>query len=589
LTTFPKFCAVLLAAWLSAGGIALAASAPRPAAVDPTAAAAPKSGGDPATPAAEAPPAEAPVLPATPRALVIPIEMAPVEPAVGAASGRAVPLPVVKPRPLREKPTSKADVEAGGVVSVPLNMTRPFDLPGTARDVMVGNPAIADVLVRSPRQVFVTGRKLGDTNIFVLGEAGQVLRRVQVHVGPDAESAQAAIAKLLPDDDIEVTTVGDSLFLTGKVRTQQAVNSARTIARRFVAADANVVNQLTMVGAQQVMLRVRVAEMQRTVVKQLGMRTFFAQGSNSVNGIINGGNVSGVNPGGIAPGNPSYTFPVTGGTPPTAANPSGTPPTQSQPLFGALPGTGNIFGGGGEYSTLANNNPGSWFSVVPWNLLVNFAALESEGLAKTLAEPNLMTTSGEAARLLAGGEIPIPAASINGVVTVQWKPFGVGLVFSPVILSNGDISLKLESEVSAIDNSISVSTGSGISVPGFKTRRATSVVELPSGGSLMIAGLLEDNASNAINAVPGIRDLPLIGPLFGSTAFQRNETELVITVTAYLVDPVDHQALNLPTDGFIPSSDLKRYFLMRLQENYVGKPIDVPPAALKGPIGYIVE
>jgi pilus assembly protein CpaC len=227
--------------------------------------------------------------------------------------------------------------------------------------------------------------------------------------------------------------------------------------------------------------------------------------------------------------------------------------------------------------------------VTPWNLLVNFAALEQEGLVKTLAEPNLTTVSGEAARLLAGGEIPIPTASINGVVTVEWKPFGVGLVFSPVVLDNGNISLKLESEVSAIDNSITVSTGAGITVPGFKTRRATSVVELPSGGSLMIAGLLEEDISNNVNAVPGLRDVPVLGSLFGSTAFQRNETELVITVSAYLVNPVDHNTLNLPTDGFIPSGDLKRYFLMHLQENYVGKQMDLPPTALKGPVGYIVE
>lgn len=578
MTTFQKFCAAIVTAWLSAGGIASAGSPAGSTAASPTLAATSKAGGEPGNAVAEA-------LPDNPQARIIPIEM---DPAAAATSGRTVQVPVVKPRPLREKPTSKADVEAG-VVSVPLNMTRPFDLPGAARDVVVGNPAIADVLVRAPRQVFVTGHKIGDTNIFFLDEGGRVLRRVEIHVGPDAEGAQTAVSKLLPDDDIEVTTVGDSLFLTGKVRTQLAINSARTIARRFVAADGNVVNQLTLVGAQQVMLRVRVAEMARNVVKELGMRTFFAQGTRSVNGVLNGGDVQGVGAGGISPGNPGYAFPVTGGTPPTAANPSGTPPSQTQPLFGALPGTSSVFGGGGEYSTLASNNPGSWFSVVPWNLLVNFAALEQEGLAKTLAEPNLMTTSGEAARLLAGGEIPIPAASVNGVVTVEWKPFGVGLVFSPVILSNGDISLKLESEVSAIDKSITVSTGSGISVPGFKTRRATSVVEVPSGGSLMIAGLLEDDTSNAVNAVPGIRDLPILGALFGSTAFQRNETELVITVTAYLVDPVDHQALNVPTDGFIPSSDMKRYFLMRLQENYVGKPIDVTPAALKGPIGYIVE
>src|SRR5262249_1120798 len=158
------------------------------------------------------------------------------------------------------------------------------------------------------------------------------------------------------------------------------------------------------------------------------------------------------------------------------------------------------------------------FQILPWNIAGNFAALETEGLAKTLAEPNLTTVSGEAARFLAGGEVPIPAPGSLGTVQVTYKPFGVGLVFSPLILSNGDIRLKVESEVSAIDKSISVSAG-GITVPGFKTRRATTVVELPSGGSLMIAGLLEDDAANSLNAVPGLRDIPIIGALMSSTAF----------------------------------------------------------------------
>ncbi len=580
----------VIACCLAAGA---GAAAPAPVAEATPGVPAPISA--PVTVAAPAPPAivEPPAPAAAPRPRILPIDVIPMAPQGGpaaapTASGRVVPLAVKPPAQRHFVPQSTADQRPDEVLGVALNKTRPVDLPGATRDVVIGNPAIADVLVRTPHQVFLSGRAIGDTNVFFLDAGGQLLRRVEIHVGPDAEGAQAAIVRLLPDDDIQVTSVGDALFLSGKVRTPQAVNTARTIARRFVAADANLVNQITLLGAQQVMLRVRVAEMHRSVVKELGFRTFFGQNGHSVQGIVNGGNAQSVNPGGIGAANPSYGFPVTGGVPPSATNPAGTPASQTQPLFGALPGTAGVFGGAGEYSTLVSNNPGSWVSVLPWNMLVNFAALEQEGLAKTLAEPNLMTISGEAARLLAGGEVPIPTAGANGVVTVEWKPFGVGLVFSPVIASNGNITLKLESEVSAIDNSISVSTGS-ITVPGFKTRRATTVVELPSGGSLMIAGLLQDDASNTLNAVPGIRDIPILGALFSSTAFQRDETELVVTVTAYLVDPVDHSALDLPTDGFIPSGDLKRYFLLRLQENYVGRPIDLPTTALKGPVGYILD
>ncbi len=525
--------------------------------------------------------------PAAPVPRIVPVEVIPpisgvADPTLPSHPKQAVPLPV-RSRKSSYASQGATDLPPGEVLAVALNKARPIDLPGATQDVVIGNPAIADVVVRAPTQIFITGHAIGDTNVFFLGAQGQLLRRVEIHVGPDAEGAHAAIAALLPDDDIGVSSVGDSLFLTGKARNQDVVNAARTIARRFVTTDANVVNQITMLGAQQVMLRVRVAEMNRNLVKQLGVRTFLTQGGKQGGAILNGGNTSGVSNGGIGSQNPNYQFPV------TSPSSAGSLPVQSQSLFGALPGTGNVLGGNGEYSTLATNNPGSWVSVLPWNLLINFAALEQEGLAKSLAEPNLVTLSGETARFLVGGEIPIPTASVNGVVTVEWKPFGVGLVFSPVILNNGEISLKLESEVSAVDNTISVSTGSGITVPGFTTRRATTAVELPSGGSLMIAGLMQDNVTNSLDAVPGLRDVPVLGTLFGSTAFQRQETELVVTVTAYLVNPVAHNNLDLPTDGFLPSSDLKRYFLMSLQETYVGKPAGLSPSALKGPIGYIVE
>jgi pilus assembly protein CpaC len=525
-----------------------------------------------------------PPIPPVPR--IIPIEVIPIAPDVATIAPtspkQVVPLSV-HPQKSAYASQGATDLPPGEVVAVALNKARPIDLPAATHDVVIGNPAIADVVVRAPTQIFITGHAIGDTNVFFLDARGQLLRRVEIHVGPDAEGAHTAIAALLPDDDIRVLSVGDSLFLTGKARSQDVVNSARTIARRFVANDANVVNQISLLGAQQVMLRVRVAEMDRNLVKQLGIRTFLTQNGKQIGATLNGGNTSGVSNGGIGPQNPNYQFPVTS---PSAV---GSLPVQSQSLFGSLPGTSNVLGGGGEYSTLASNNPGSWVSVLPWNLLINFAALEQEGLAKSLAEPNLVTLSGETARFLVGGEVPIPTASVNGVVTVEWKPFGVGLVFSPVILNNGEINLKLESEVSAIDSTISISTGSGITVPGFTTRRATTAVELPSGGSLMIAGLMQDNVSNSLNAIPGLRDVPVLGALLGSTAFQRQETELVVTVTAYLVNPVSHNSLDLPTDGFLPSSDLKRYFLMSLQETYVGKPPGLSPSALKGPVGYIVE
>lgn len=317
------------------------------------------------------------------------------------------------------------------------------------------------------------------------------------------------------------------------MRGEQAVSTARTAARRFVSADANVINRLSVAGPQQVLLKVRVAEVNRTVIKDLGMNT-------------------------------SYT------------NTSGKLKLTS-------------IGGG---STAFNDTAAASGSIVfsPAGLTLNFSALEEHGLLRTLAEPNLSALSGETAKLLAGGEVPIPVSQSNGAVTVEFKPYGVGLVFSPVIMGNGRISLKVQSEVSSLDEDHKVAIGTNISVPAFLVRRAETVVEMNSGGSLMIAGLLSNSGNSNLNSIPGMKDLPVIGSLFSSTAYNNSESELMVTVTPYLVEATNAKAISLPTDGFIPSSDLKRYFLMKLQEEYVGKQANaLPPQALQGPVGYIVE
>jgi len=460
--------------------------------------------------------AEEPPVP-TPAPVVIPVEVATTQ----------------APPKTTRLPTSVADVPIERVINVAMNKSLPLDLPTAARDVVVGNPAIADVMVRSARQVFLMGHQMGDTNVFFMDANGKLIRRVEVHVGPDAEGARAAIHQLLPDDEVEVTPVGDALFLSGSVRGEQAVSTARTAARRFVSADANVINRLSVAGPQQVLLKVRVAEVNRTVIKDLGMNT-------------------------------SYT------------NTSGKLKLTS-------------IGGG---STAFNDTAAASGSIVfsPAGLTLNFAALEEHGLLRTLAEPNLSALSGETAKLLAGGEVPIPVSQSNGAVTVEFKPYGVGLVFSPVIMGNGRISLKVQSEVSSLDEDHKVAIGTNISVPAFLVRRAETVVEMNSGGSLMIAGLLSNSGNSNLNSIPGVKDLPIIGSLFSSTAYNNSESELMVTVTPYLVEATNAKAISLPTDGFIPSSDLKRYFLMKLQEEYVGKQANaLPPQALQGPVGYIVE
>jgi len=229
----------------------------------------------------------------------------------------------------------------------------------------------------------------------------------------------------------------------------------------------------------------------------------------------------------------------------------------------------------------------------PNDYSATFSWLENQGLAKTLAEPNLLAVSGENAAFLAGGEFPIPVDQGNDSTTIEFRTFGVSLSFQPVVLSSGNISLKLETEVSQIDPSTAVSVGAGngsFVVPGLTTRRAQSTIELPSGGAIMIAGLLQDDITQQITGVPGLMNVPILGTLFRSPQFQRNETELIVTVSAYLAKSVDPSDLQLPTDGFAPSHDLDRYFIGRMQNIYVKKPPSGPGApSLQGPIGYIID
>jgi pilus assembly protein CpaC len=286
---------------------------------------------------------------------------------------------------------------------------------------------------------------------------------------------------------------------------------------------------------QQVLLRVRVAEAQKTVLKELGIDNLLS-------------------------------------------------PTTLGPL--TIDAATSALGLGPNIAGTLGISSGNFDSTI--------RILEQHGFIRTLAEPNLLAVSGETASLLAGGEYPIPAPQDEDTITIQYKPFGVSLAFLPVVLDNGRISLKVSTEVSSLSqtNAVSIPTFSGdIQVQGFTTRRANSTVELPSGGSLMIAGLMQNDIISSLNGIPGLMDIPILGSLFSSTSFQRNETELVILVSVVLAKPTDPRQLALPTDGFAPATDLDRYFMGNLQNIYVKRPNPDPnaPQSLQGPIGYIVK
>jgi pilus assembly protein CpaC len=425
------------------------------------------------------------------------------------------------------------------VVPLTLNKTLELKLPGAVRDVIVGSPAIADVVVRSPTQLFLVGKSIGDTNVFLLDAGGKIIERFEVNVHADTDSVKQSMADLLPGEPIDVTGAGNAIVLSGTVSSDGVGTRAMQLARRFVDEDAKLVNMLRVANEQQVMLRVRVSEVSKTAIKNLGIDwnlSNIAIGNGAINAILPG---------------------------------AGTVLTTPATIAGTATNLGPI-----------------------GSLDVTLSMLEQQNLAKNLAEPNLVTVSGEVANILVGGETPIPTAQDNNSITVEFKPFGVALSFLPVVLDSGRISLKVGTEVSALDVTNQVTLCPGCSpVSGLKVRRANSVVELPSGGSIMLGGLLSNDITNSLAGIPGAMNIPVLGQLFRSNAFQHNETELVITVTALLVKPVQPKLLSVPTDGFAPASDLDNYFLGHLQNIYVKQPVPTGhnAPALQGPIGYIIQ
>ena len=423
-------------------------------------------------------------------------------------------------------------------VELVIGKARILRLGTDIRDVLVADPEVADVVIRTPRLVYVLGRRVGATNVFFFDETGGEILRLNAKVDLNLAGLRAALKKYLPDEDIQASSVTQNIILTGSVRSARAAEDARALASRFVEASENVILMLDIEANQQVMLRVRVAEMQRTVIKQLGLNLSAVFGKGSL----------------------AQRFRLS------------TLPAQAignVPLVNTLDPTSLIstalFTGGFDKLGLVID------------------ALETNGLVKILAEPNIIALSGETANFLAGGEFPITVVEEDGV-TVEFKPFGIAVDFTPVVLGPDRISLRVHTEVSSIDAAISAG-----GFPGTSVRRASTTVELPSGGSLVIAGLLQDDIRDSIDGVPGFKDLPILGALFRSVNFQRFETELVIAVTVHMVRPIDEQEIVLPTDGFAPASDIDMYLFGRLHATYARSATMPSLSELKAPTGYIME
>jgi len=484
-------------------------------------------------------------------------------------------------------------------LTLPKGKSAIVELPVDARDVLVTNPTVADAVLRSPRRIYVLGMASGQTDAVFFDAAGRRILSLDITVSQDTTALTESLARLLPGTSIRVDAVNDSVILSGQVMNSSDAEKAQRVAERFVAKPENVVNMISIAGKEQVMLKVRIVEMQRNIIKQLGFNLSTVLGQVGSPQFIAGTaatfGVNGAILGGLQ--GTGYNLDTTS-QPETMAYDS----TTGKYDLPVVCRTACTNGGQGVIST----NQATSGSTGVNKAAATVDAFESVGLVRTLAEPNLTTVSGESAKFLAGGEFPVPTGEDNtGKVSIEFKPYGVGLGFTPVVLSGGLISLKISTEVSELtsagsftlatsstassSSSSSSSTSAGLTIPGLKVRRAETTVELPSGGAMMIAGLMQQETQQDLASLPGLMDLPVLGALFRSRDYLSGETELVVIVTPYIVKPTSPDKLQTPIDGLQTASDLETDLLGRLNKVYKTPPAAVSGRTYQGPYGYVIE
>jgi pilus assembly protein CpaC len=437
-------------------------------------------------------------------------------------------------------------------VSLGIGKSVVIDLPRDIKDVLVADPKIANAVVRSTRRAYLIGAAVGQTNVFFFDADGRQIVGLDIAVKRDLNGVRAAIKRALPYADLQIDGVGEGIVLTGSVANAGEAQQAVDLAGRIVGDNSKVINSLTVRGRDQVMLKVTVAEVQRDVIKQLGI---------DLNGTVGGGST-------VLDFNTINPLSVNGGA------------ISNTLISGTFQRMGSFRG-----------------------VNATLRAMERAGVIRTLAEPNLTAISGETATFLAGGEFPVPGGftcdptTRNCQVAVQFKQFGVGLNFTPVVLSDGRISLKVVSEVSELSNEnaltlqqqISLTQTSTLTIPSIRTRRADTTVEIPSGGSLAMAGMIQEQTKQALNGLPGLMRLPVLGALFKSRDYINRQTELMVIVTPYVVHAVAQKDLSRPDDGFADPSDPSTVLLGRLNRIYgVAGKID-PRRPYHGTYGFILD
>ncbi len=429
------------------------------------------------------------------------------------------------------------------------------DLPAIANDVLVANPRVADAVMRTSRRIYLFGKQIGQTNIFVFDGAGKQIAAMDILIERDISGLESSLSRLIKNSNIKAEMINDNIVLTGSVQTPSDANKAIALAQIFVRGgeqtesedqsfasifgdtrESEIVNLLKIEGEDQVLLKVVIAEVQRSVTKQLGISSSYS--------------VAGSN---------GFNF--------------------------------SSFASGVVQQTISVRSGGS---IGLNSLQSQFRAMEIAGVIRTLAEPSLTAVSGEQAEFRVGGEWQVPEeveTTDGGGVSISYErqPYGISLSFTPVVLSEGRISLKLQTEVREPSSVGSTTTSEQVTLYGSRSRMASTTVELPSGGSMAIAGLVQDDVRQVVSGMPGLSKIPILGSLFRSREYLRNETELVIIVTPYLVRPVARKELAQPDEKFQPATEAASIFMGRVNRVYGTKQGNLPKGRYTGSIGFILK
>jgi pilus assembly protein CpaC len=480
---------------------------------------------------------------------VAPVAAAPAKAKARPKTSRPASAPKVtvsRPAPGAYKPSGEMPLSVGRGQLI--NLSAPIT------DVFVSNEAVADVQVRSPTQIYVFGKAAGEASVYATTASGAVAYSTNVRVGANINSLDQMLKLAMPDASVMATSMNGMILLTGTVKAPQDSEEAERLVQAYVGDSTKVISRLRTATPLQVNLHVKIAEVNRSLSKEIGVNLMSRDTTNGFQfGIAQGRNFGTIG----------------------KADISALPRLDASSVFGLPAGslslpfdtrTGQFVTAGTAFN-LTNLGLGAGKTAIGlagklFGLDVASALdlAETEGLLTTLAEPNLTALSGETASFLAGGEFPIPISQGQGEVTVEYKQYGVSLAFTPVVLDNGRISMRVRPEVSELTSQGTVRLN-GFDIPGVSTRRAETTVELGSGQSFMIAGLMNNTHSNIIDRTPGAGNVPVLGALFRSTRFRKNETELMIIVTPYLVEPVSANQIVLPTDGYKAATDLQRVLL----------------------------